>query len=107
MCCTLEANYEERSSKRLKLWTKIVILLNSGESIIANTLNISQNGVAMISNLDIPVGTKILAHIYFDTELCEVEGNIIWSSKNPRDDSFKYGIKLLELPIEINKYIKE
>jgi len=96
----MEVYYEERDSERIPCFTKIVILLNSGENIVANTFNISENGVGMVSNLDIPVGTKILARIYFDNEICEVNGKIKWSSKNPIDDTFKYGIHLSEFPIQ-------
>jgi len=99
----VEVKYEQRTSERIPSFNKIVILLNSGENIIANTFNISENGVGMTSNLDIPVGTKILAHIYFDTEIFKVEGKIKWSSKNPVDNSFKYGIQLSEFPIKISK----
>lgn len=99
----MQANHEQRTSERQPSSNKIVILLNSGEKIIANTLNISDNGICMTSKLDIPVGTKILAQLYFDTETCVVEGKIKWSSKNPVDDSFKYGIHVSEFPIEITK----
>ncbi len=94
----MEVFYDQRSSKRLPYITKIVILLNSGENIVASTFNVSDNGVGMISILDIPVGTKIKAHIHFDKEIREVKGRIKWSSKNPDDDSFKYGVQLLKSP---------
>ena len=93
----MEVFYDQRSSKRLPYITKIVILLNSGDSIEASTFNVSDNGVGMVSNLDIPVGTKIKAHIYFDKEVREVEGRIKWSSKNPEVDTYKYGIQISKL----------
>ena len=98
MGCIMKVLYDQRTSKRIPCFTKIVILLNSGEDIEASTFNVSDNGVGMTSNLDIPVGTKIKARIYFDNEVREVEGKIKWSSKNPNDDTYKYGIQLLEIP---------
>jgi len=98
----LELIYKERSSKRLPFYNKIVILRNSEESITANTFNISQNGIFIRSDQDIPVGTKILAHIFIGSETCEVEGKIEWSSKNPSDNSFKMGVKLLKVTNEFN-----
>jgi len=97
MGCIVEVFYDQRTSKRIPCITKIVILLNSGENIVANTFNVSDNGVGMTSNLDIPVGTKIKARIYFDNEVREVEGKIKWSSKNLIDNTYKYGIQLLEI----------
>ncbi|HSG31297.1 MAG TPA: PilZ domain-containing protein [Thermodesulfobacteriota bacterium] len=90
-----EIIYDQRTSERFPLITKIVILLNSGENIIASTFNVSDNGVGMNSNLDIPVGTKIRARIYLEKETLGVNGQIKWSSKNP-DSSFDYGIQLNE-----------
>ena len=100
----VEAIYKQRSSKRLPFYKKIVILIDSEQSITTtNTFNISQNGLGMVSNLDIPVGTKILAHIYFDTGICKVEGKIEWSSKNSSDNSFKMGVQLLKVANEFNE----
>jgi hypothetical protein len=99
----VEVFYEQRTSERLGYVTKIVLLLDSGENIVAKTFNISENGVGMTSNLDIPVGTKIKAQIYFDTKIREVEGRIKWSSRNPVDDTFKYGIQLSDFPFKISK----
>jgi len=99
----LEVIYKERSSKRLPFYNKIVILRNSKESITANTFNISQNGIFIRTDLDIPVGTNILAHIFIGSETCEVEGKIEWLSKNPSDNSFKMGVKLLIVTNEFNE----
>lgn len=90
-----EVIYDQRTSERIPIITKIIILLNSGENIVASTFNVSDNGVGMKSDLDIPVGTKIKAHIYFEKETLEVNGQIKWSSKNT-DSSFNYGIQLTE-----------
>jgi hypothetical protein len=99
----VEVYYDQRTSKRLPYITKIVIRLNSGENIVASTFNVSDNGVGIVSNLCIPVGTRIKAHIYFDNEIREVEGRIKWSSKNPDDDTFKYGIQLSKFTFRISK----
>lgn len=99
----MEVIYDHRSSKRIPYITKILILLKSGNSIEASTFNVSENGVGMVSNLDIPVGTNIKAHIYFDKEVREVEGRIKWSSKNPEDDTFKYGVQLSKFTFPFSK----
>ena len=99
----MELIYKERSSKRLPFYNKIVILRNSEESITANTFNISQNGIGIRSDQDIPVGTKILAHIFIGSETCEVEGKIEWSSKNPKSGSFKMGVELARFPDNFNE----
>ena len=83
-----------------------MILINSKESINVNTLNISQNGIFIRSDQDIPVGTNILAHIFIGSETCEVEGKIEWSSKNPSDNSFKMGVRLLKVTNEFNEIYK-
>jgi len=99
----VEVKYQQRSSKRLPFYNKVLILLNSEGYIAASTFNISQNGIGMISDLDIPVGTKIVAHIFFDSLTCEVEGRIEWSSKNPSDNSFKMGVQILKVTDEFNE----
>jgi hypothetical protein len=99
----MEVIYDQRSSKRIPYITKILILLNSGDNIEASTFNVSENGVGMVSNLDIPVGTNIKAQIYFDKEVREVEGRIKWSSKNPEDDTFNYGIQLSKFTLHMSK----
>ncbi len=100
----MEVIYKERSSKRLPFYNKILILIDSEQSITtAITFNISQNGIGITSDLDIPVGTKILAHIFFDSLTCEVEGRIEWSSKNPSDNSFKMGVQILKVTDEFNE----
>ncbi len=99
----MEVTYQQRSSKRLPFYNKVLILLNSEGYIAASTFNISQNGIGMISDLDIPVGTKIVAHIFFDSLTCEVEGRIEWSSKNPSDNSFKMGVQILKVTDEFNE----
>jgi len=99
----LEVIYDHRSSKRIPYITKILILLSSGDSIEASTFNVSDYGVGMISNLDILAGTNIKANIYFDKEVTEVEGKIKWSSKNPEDDTFKYGVQLSKFTFPISK----
>jgi len=102
----VEVKYQQRSSKRLPFYNKVLILLNSEGYIAASTFNISQNGIGMISDLDIPVGTKIVAHIFFDSLTCEVEGIIEWSSKNPSDNSFKMGVQILKVTDEFNEIYK-
>jgi hypothetical protein len=81
-----------------------LILIDSEQIITtANTFNISQDGIGITSFLDIPVGTKILAHLVFDSVDCEVEGKIEWSSKNSSDNSFKMGVQLLKVTNEFNE----
>lgn len=99
----MEVIYDQRSSKRIPYITKILIILSSGDSIEASTFNVSDYGVGMVSKLDIPVGTNIKAHIYFEKEVREVEGKIKWSSKNPEDDTFKYGVKLSKFTFPVSK----
>jgi len=99
----VEEIYKKRPSKRLPFYNKIVILRSSEENITANTFNISQDGLCIKSDQDIPVGTNILAHIFIGSETCEVEGHIEWSSKNPSDNSFKMGVKLLKVTNEFNE----
>jgi hypothetical protein len=99
----MEAIYKKRSSKRLPFYNKIKILRNSEENITANTFNISQDGIGITSDVDIPVGTNILAHLFIGSETCEVEGKIEWSSKNPSDNSFKIGVHLLRVTDEFNE----
>jgi len=100
----VEVIYKEGSSKRLPFYNKILILIDSEQSFTtANTFNISQNGIGITSDLDIPVGTNILAHIFIGSETCEVEGKIEWLSKNPSDNSFKMGVQLLEVTDEFNE----
>jgi len=100
----LEVVYKQRSSKRLPFYNEILILIYSEQIITtANTFNISQDGVGITSYLDIPVGTKILAHLVFDSLDCEAEGKIEWSSKNPVDNSFKMGVQLLKVTNEFNE----
>ena len=104
----MEAIYQQRSSKRsskrLPFYNEILILIDSEQSITTtNTFNISQDGIGITSFLDIPVGTKILAHLVFDSVDCEVEGKIEWSSKNSSDNSFKMGVQLLKVTNEFNE----
>ena len=100
----MEAIYQQRSSKRLPFYNEILILIDSERSITTtNTFNISQDGIGITSYLDIPVGTKILAHLVFDSVDCEVEGKIEWSSKNSSDNSFKMGVQLLKVTNEFNE----
>jgi len=94
----VEVINEKRVSARQSLFAKIVILLNSGENIVATTFNLSSCGVGMKSDLDIPIGTRIKAHIHYDSKISEVEGKIRWSSKNSEDDTFTYGIQFLQHP---------
>jgi len=104
----VEAIYQQRSSKRsskrLPFYNELLILIDSEQIITtANTFNISQDGIGITSFLDIPVGTKILAHLVFDSVDCEVEGKIEWSSKNSSDISFKMGVQLLKVTNEFNE----
>jgi hypothetical protein len=100
----VEAIYQQRSSKRLPFYNEILIMIDSEQSITTvNTFNISQNGIGITSYLDIPVGTKILAHLVFDSVDCEVEGKIEWSSKNSGDNSFKMGVQLSKVTNEFNE----
>ncbi len=100
----MEVIYKERSSKRLPFYNELLILIDSEQIITtANTFNISQDGIGITSYLDIPVGTKILAHLVFDSVDCEVEGKIEWSSKNFSDISFKMGVQLLKVTNEFNE----
>ncbi len=100
----MEVIYKERSSKRLPFYNKILILIDSEQSFTtANTFNISQNGIGITSDLDIPVGTNILAHIFIGSVTCKVEGKIEWSSKNPSDNSLKLGVLLLKVTDEFNE----
>ena len=100
----MEVKYQQRSSKRLPFYNKILILIDSEQSITtAITFNISQNGIGITSDLDIPVGTKISTHLFFDSVICEVEGKIEWSSKNPNDNIFKMGVQILEVTDEFNE----
>jgi len=98
----VEVIYDLRSSKRIPYITKIIILLDSGDTIETSSFNVSDNGVGMVSNLDIPIGTKIRAHIYFEKEIRDIEGRIKWSSKNPEDDTVKYGIQLSKFTLNLN-----
>jgi len=102
----VKVTHQQRSSKRLPFYNKILILRNLEECITANTFNISQYGIGITSDQDIPVGTNILAHIFIGSagsETCEVEGRIEWSSKNPSDNSFKMGVLLLKVTDEFNR----
>ena len=103
----VEVIYKQRSSKRLPFYNKIVILIDSEQVITtANTFDISQIGICITSDLDIPVGTNILALLLNSVTYsvtCEVEGKIVWSSKNPSDNSFKMGVQLLEVTDEFNE----
>ena len=99
----MEVIYDQRSSKRIPYIAKIVILLNTGDIIEASTFDVSDYGVGMVSNLDIPVGTNIKALIYFDKEVREVEGRIKWSSKNSKKDTFKYGVQLSKFTFPVSK----
>ncbi len=103
----LEVIYKQRSSKRLPFYNEILILIDSEQIITtAYTFNISQDGIGITSCLDIPVGTKILAHLVFDSLYCEGEGKIEWSSKNSIDNSFKMGVQLLKVTNEFNEIYK-
>ena len=99
----MEVIYKHRSSKRLPFYNKIVILINFEENITANTFNISQDGICILSHQNIPVGTNIIAHLFIGSETSEVEGKIEWSSKNSSDNSFKMGVQLLKVTNEFNE----
>jgi len=100
----VEVKYQQRSSKRLPFYNQILMLIDSEQSITTpNTFNISQNGIGITSYLDIPVGTDILALLFFDSVTCVLEGKIEWSSKNPSDNSFKMGVQLLRVSNEFNE----
>ncbi len=100
----LEVIYKQRSSKRLPFYNEILILIDPYQIFTtAYTFNISQDGIGITSHLDIPVGTKILAHLVFDSLDCEAVGKIEWSSKNPIDNSFKMGVQLLKVTNEFNE----
>jgi len=100
----LEVIYKQRSSKRLSFYNEILILIDSEQIIItAYTFNISQDGIGITSFLDIPVGTKISAHLLFNSLYCEAEAKIEWSSKNSIDDSFRMGVQLLKVTNEFSE----
>jgi hypothetical protein len=99
----MEEKSKKRFSKRLPFYNTIEILRSSEENITANTLNISQDGICILSNQNIPVGTNILAHLFIGSEICEIEGKIDWSSKNPSDNSIKMGVRLLKVTNEFNE----
>ncbi len=104
----LKVIYKQRSSKRLPYNNKIEIIANSREFITGIIINISHNGLCITSDSDIPVGTQISARIFLGSEICELEGSIRWSSKILKDESFKIGVELVELPddlVEIYKTI--
>ena len=68
----LEVIYKQRSSKRLPFYNEILILIDPYQIFTtAYTFNISQDGIGITSHLDIPVGTKIFAHLVFDSVDCE------------------------------------
>jgi len=103
-----KSSKQQRSSKRLPFYNELLILIDSEQIITtANTFNISQDGIGITSYLDIPVGTKILAHLVFDSVDCEVEGKIEWSSKNSSDISFKMGDISFKMGVQLLKVTNE
>ena len=82
---------------------EIEIVGNSGEYFKGNIINISQNGMCISSDSDIPVETQILARFFIGSEMYELEGKIEWSSKNPKSGSIKMGVELAKFPDNFNE----
>lgn len=99
----METIYKKRASRRLPYKNEIEIIGNSGKYYKGNIINISQNGMCISSDSDIPVNTQILARFFIGSEIYELEGKIEWSSKNPKDTSFKMGVKLVKFPDNFNE----
>ena len=99
----METIYKKRASKRLPYKNEIEIVGNSGECFKGNIINISQNGMCISSDSDIPVETQILARFFIGSEMYELEGKIEWSSKNPKSGSFKMGVELVKFPDNFNE----
>jgi len=99
----METIYKKRDSRRLPYKNKIEIIGKSGKHFKGSIINISQNGICITSDSDIPVDTQFLARFTIDSEIYELEGKIEWSSKNPKDNSFKMGVELLKVPDDFNE----
>jgi len=103
----METIYKKRASRRLPYKIEIEIIGNSGKYFKGNIINISQNGMCISSDSDIPsdipVDTQILARFFIGSEIYELEGKIEWSSKNPKSGSIKMGVELAKLPDNFNK----
>jgi len=62
----METIYKKRTSRRLPYKNEIEIIGKSGNYFKGNIINISQNGMCISSDSDIPVGTQILAVYFID-----------------------------------------
>jgi len=99
----METIYKKRASRRLPYKIEIEIIGNSGKYFNGNIINISQNGMCISSDSDIPVDTQILARFFIGSEIYELEGKIEWSSKNPKSGSIKMGVELAKFPDNFNE----
>ncbi len=99
----METIYKKRASRRLPYKIEIEIIVKSENYFKGNIINISQNGMCISSDSDIPVNTQILARFFIGSEIYELEGKIEWSSKNPKSGSFKMGVELAKFPDNFNE----
>ncbi len=99
----METIYKKRASRRLPYKIEIEIIGNSGKYFKGNIINISQNGMWISSDSDIPVDTQILTRFVIGSDIYELEGKIEWSSKNPKSGSFKMGVELAKFPDNFNE----
>ncbi len=99
----METIYKKRASRRLPYKNEIEIIGNSEKYFKGNIINVSQNGMCISSDSDIPVDTQILARFFIGSEIYELEGKIEWSSKNPKSGSIKMGVELAKFPDNFNE----
>ena len=99
----METIYKKKTSRKLQYKNEIEIIGNSEKYFKGNIINISQHGMCISSDSDIPVDTQILARFFIGSETYELEGKIEWSSKNPKSGSFNMGVELVKFPDNFNE----
>ena len=94
--------HKQRNSRRFPVQNKIVIKLNSGEEITSNIINISNEGICILTDKNVPVGDDFQGLITIGTDTCEVIGTITWCAKIA--DNFKTGLQLRETTDQYHEF---
>jgi hypothetical protein len=99
----MEKINKKRASKRLPYKNEIEIIGNGGEYCKGNIINISQTGICITTDSQLPVGAQILSRISIGSDTCELDGKIAWTSMNPKGDKFRMGVELEKIPDDFNE----
>ncbi|HSG30537.1 MAG TPA: PilZ domain-containing protein [Thermodesulfobacteriota bacterium] len=95
---------KKRASRRLPYQNEIELIGNAGQYCRDTLINISETGVCISTDIDIPAGTETISRFLVDSEkLCELEGRVAWCTKNQDNKTFRIGIELVKTPDDFNE----